>query len=145
MDCTVCGRVALTTKEATTTQVCRKCAIQCGIIPMPPVTRPPTPCARCNGRKFLHAVPREFTGRTSGELNAQMAAPMFVAYVPAVDRKDFDDANVIDTKRGFGLIEAYVCFGCGALEWFCHDVGRIPVQPNMMTEVVDFDATTPYR
>lgn len=29
-------------------------------------------------------------------------------------------------------------------EWFCHDVARIPVQGNMMTEVVDYDAGTPY-
>lgn len=112
-------------------------------MPIPPVTRPPTPCLRCGTRKFVHALAREFTSHTFGELNGQISAPMAIAYAPARDRGDYANCNVIDLKLGRGLLEVYVCCGCGFVEWYCPDVARIPIHPNQMTEIVDYDAVGP--
>lgn len=145
MTCSVCAYENLTEPDEIAMQTCAKCARSCGIVPMPPVTRPPAPCLRCGKRKFVHAVAREFTSRTQGEANGQITAPMAIGHAPMRDRMDYDDCNVIDIKRGRGPLEVYVCCGCGFVEWYCPDVARIPIHPNQMTEIVDYDAGGPYR
>lgn len=46
-----------------------------------------------------------------------------------------------------GLLEAYICRTCGAVEWYCVDVEKIPIHPHLMTEEIDYDADRagPYR
>jgi hypothetical protein len=145
MICSVCTE-ELTAQEAATTQCCRACMKSCGIVAIPSAMRPPAPCLRCGGRKFVHAVPREFTSRSLGDANGQMSAPMKVAYVPAREKRDYHDCNVIDIHRGGrGTLEMYACFGCGLVEWYCQDVATIPIHPQYMTEIVDYDAAGPYR
>lgn len=44
-----------------------------------------------------------------------------------------------------GSLETYVCKGCGFVEWYCQDPESVPIGPEYMTELVDYDSGTPYR
>ena len=50
-------------------------------------------------------------------------------------------------QTGLGLLETYICRWCGAVEWYCVDVERIPEHPHLMSEAIDYDGAgdTPYR
>ncbi len=128
-------------------QTCAACAAKCGIVPMPPATRPPAPCQRCNGRVFVRAIPREHTSARSGEQNTQVSVPMFVTHRPSLhDGWVLKYAKELEVENGFGVLELYICRACGFVEWYCPTVAAIPLQPNMMTELVDYDAGgEPYR
>lgn len=34
---------------------------------------------------------------------------------------------------------------CGKVEWCCMDVIKVPIDPHLMTEVVDYDGDGPHR
>ena len=114
---------------------------------MPESRRPPVPCVRCNGQKFLRAIPREHSTERIGDSNTQLSAPMFVTHVPTSHRGWIvKHAKEIEIENhGVGLLETYICKKCGYVEWYCVDVESIPVHPNMMTEEIDYAASTPYR
>jgi len=65
---------------------------------------------------------------------------MFLTHAPQGYRGAMvRSARPLDVEHGHGLLEAYACFGCGAVEWYCLDVDSIPVHPNLMTEVIESD------
>lgn len=146
MSCSICAD-ALSSPAELAMQTCASCARQCGIVPMPPATRPPAPCQRCNGRAFVRAIPREHSSARSGEQNAQVSVPMFVTHRPTLHQGwMLKYAKELEIENGFGVLELYICRSCGFVEWYCPTVSAIPLHPNMMTELVDFDAgTEPYR
>lgn len=130
-------------------QTCRECATRIGLIPMPPSRRPPAPCARCNHMVFIRVIPREHSSSRDGEINAQLSAPMYVTHTPTKYRGWF--ANTVNEleieKAGVGLLETYICKKCGAVEWYCVDVEKIPVHPHLMSEEIDYAkrGEGPYR
>jgi hypothetical protein len=126
---------------------CKACADRLGLVPMPPASRPPVPCVRCNGRKFVRAIPREHSSVRSGDANSQLSVPMFLTHAPAVHRGwILTYAKEVEIENGFGLFEVFICHKCGFVEWYCPTVRDIPIHTNMMTELVDYDAgTAPYR
>jgi hypothetical protein len=138
---------ALSTDAERAMEACGGCARRIGIIAMPPARRPPTPCARCNGRQFVRVIPREHTTDRSGDTNAQISAPMYVTHAPTTHRgwvlSYVKEVEVENT--GHGLLETYICRKCGAVEWYCADVERIPIHPHLMSEAIDYDSDTPYR
>jgi hypothetical protein len=66
MNCPICKKDVSDTPDVLAMQACNDCASRIGIVPMPPATRPPKPCARCGGTKFLRAIPREHTSDEGG-------------------------------------------------------------------------------
>ena len=115
--------------EATTT-TCVRCATVIGVIPMPQTRRPAAPCQRCGTRKFVRVIPRELDGNS---------APMALTY-------DISATIAADLTRGFGKLEAYVCFKCNFVEWYVQgNAADIPIGPEYMTELVDHDPDAPYR
>ena len=129
-----------------TMKICWECAARIGVVRMPPATRPPAPCMRCNGRKFVRAVPREHTTEVIGQYNGQVSAPMFLTHVPTVDAGWLSTtAKPIDATSGHGMLETYVCWRCGFVEWYCSGVQQIPIHPMMMTELIDYESDAPYR
>jgi len=76
----------------------------------------------------------------------QVAGPMYLTHAPRV-LKGWNAQYVqpVDPRSGYGLLEAYVCWGCGFVEWYCHGADRIPIHPHLMTELIDLDAGGPYR
>jgi hypothetical protein len=43
----------------------------------------------------------------------------------------------IGDREPIGVIEAYICRGCGFTELYTRDVDRIPIGPEYATELVD--------
>ncbi|MBA3539326.1 MAG: hypothetical protein H0T79_06830 [Deltaproteobacteria bacterium] len=131
--CALCGD-NLTNPIERSRRVCDDCAAKTGVVVLPPSQRDRLPCAKCRGSKFVRAIPRELgADRTAG--------PMFAAYqIPGTSQR----IDPLDPRRGFGVLEAYICKGCGFVEWYCQDPLEIPIGPEYMTEDVDL-STTPFR
>jgi hypothetical protein len=145
MQCPICNERELASEYANQIEACDQCARDYGIIPMPPVTRPPTPCSKCGSKKFVHAVPREHASVHSTSLPQNVSAPMMVTFPPQRLALVFGSIPTIDLKSGYGLLEVYLCYGCGAVEWYCNGVERIPLHKHLMTELVDYDQNGPHR
>jgi hypothetical protein len=143
--CKLCG-VDVTVDEEVAMQACRVCADKIGLRPMPPPIRPARPCARCNGMKFVRVIPREHSTVRTGDGNSQVSAPMFLTHVAKGFRGwVFSGVHELEIERGFGMLEVYACWQCGAVEWYARDVQQIPIHPHFMTDVVDYDGEGPYR
>jgi hypothetical protein len=50
-----------------------------------------------------------------------------------------------DQDQAYGVLEMYVCTGCGFTEWYCRDPHKIPIGPEYGTEKLDLRTDTPYR
>jgi hypothetical protein len=110
--------------------ICAMCCTKLGIVPMGEARRPPRPCMRCNAMKFVRVIPRELD---------QEAAPMALSY--GISR---DSTAVL--QKGFGKLEAYVCYACNYVEWYTRENAKdIPIGPEYMTEIVDLEGEAPYR
>ena len=146
--CRICVTGEVKNDVPATFDICWSCAKTFGVIPMPGPRRPARPCNRCSGVRFVRVIPRELTA-TGGDYVHEKAAPMCVTIVPLIK----DDPWWKATKHpqnpnphnGRGLLETYVCVGCGFVEWYCVDPESIPIGPEYMSDIVDYTPTTPYR
>lgn len=71
----------------------------------------------------------------------QVTSPMAVTF----GAQDLGVTITADTRRSFGLLEMYVCRGCGYIEWYCSDPQTVPIGPQFMTELVEQSPDGPYR
>ena len=127
--------------------LCKDCIAKLGVIPMPPARRPSRPCDRCNTTRFLRVVPRELSA-TGSDYVYESAAPMMLTYVPELNPGGWlsgPSAKPVQPEQGRGKLEAYVCRGCGFVEWYCLDPESVPIGPEYMTEDLDVGPKTPYR
>src|SRR5258705_1909024 len=111
--------------------VCKQCADEVGMKPMPPPRRRAAPCSRCNGMTFARSMPREYSGEYD------RAYPMTVTQPPRTVEKMFGTGNNVytpDPRYGAGVLEVYTCLGCGLVEWYCQDPQKIPIGPEHMTD-----------
>lgn len=146
-ECPLCESRPLQTAEMQAMQACAVCAERLGIVPLPLSRRPHVPCARCNHTKFVRVIPREYTEDPNPNYDRQISAPMYLTYPPSVTRGFLKSrADQIDIRHdGVGLLEAYVCRKCGAVEWYCSDAKDIPAHPHLMSEDIDYEGESPYR
>jgi hypothetical protein len=109
---------------------------------MPPAQRPPVPCTRCHGTRFVRVIPREHGANP-------WVAPMTLTQAPNIhDAGLFSSHLTAGSPRfdeGWGLVETYVCLTCGFMEWYCHAPQKIPIGPEYNTELVDYAPAGPYR
>ncbi len=49
------------------------------------------------------------------------------------------------TPKPIGLIEAYICAGCGLIEWYVKDPGTIPVDGERISRLPGRPPGAPYR
>jgi len=134
--------------QRTEVMLCTRCAERYGVQPMHPARRPPKPCNRCSGMRFIRAVPRELSLEPQAERAAdQVASPMAVTYQVQrlIGASGPSAALPIDARHGYGFLEMYICRTCGFVEWYCNDPERIPIGPRYMTEDLDYGADGPYR
>ncbi len=132
--------------------ICRECAGKIGLVAMPPSRRPPLPCPRCGGRRFVRSVPREpivsdatslFWGADLGAVRPSHA-PLAVTYDFAVERLQVGAATLpptvkgLDVSRPRGLLARYICWRCGFAELYCEDPASVPIGPEHMTDIVDY-------
>lgn len=142
-ECPVCKKHELRSAAERQTQLCASCADSLGVIPMPAPRRPKVPCSKCNGLSFVRAVPREVSPMVGNEYR-QLASPMAVTF--GGQHAGWLGGINADPRRAFGLLEVYVCRGCGFVEWYCSDPEKIPIGPHFMTESLDYGAPAgPYR
>lgn len=130
--------------------ICDKCARRQGRRPFPPSRRPPVPCTRCNGQRFVRVMPREYTNdmwrHDSGP--RQHAVPMALTAEPRTSERWIRDGRSVafpTIENGLGTLEAYVCTACGFIDWYCQDPEALPIGPEYNTELVDYTTKTPYR
>jgi len=144
--CPLCAEFSLSSPEEQSMQACWRCAQKIGLRPMPPPMRPARPCARCNGMKFVRVIPREHSSTRTGDANAQVSAPMFLTHKVETYRGwVFSGVHELAVEHGFGMLEVYACWACGAVEWYCRDVQQIPLHPHHMSDIVEYDTKEPYR
>jgi hypothetical protein len=128
--------------------LCNECAVTYGVMPMPEPRRPARPCNRCNGARFIRVIPRELFSTRGGTEVEHHAAPMTLTIVSEVRDSFWSSKKKVpeqlDPHKGRGLLEAYVCRGCGFIEWYCVDPDSIPVGPEFMAQEIDYGAA-PYR
>jgi hypothetical protein len=129
--------------------ICGRCKGTAGLVSLPPPRRPAAPCARCQGRRFVRVVPREYTS-TPGEYGRDVVAPMTLTAEAEVSSRFIRSGNDVKPPnicRGKGVLETYVCAGCGFVEWYCQDPKSIPIGPEYMSDIVDYGAESegPYR
>jgi hypothetical protein len=143
--CKVCANKELV-PEDTLTRICAACRTTLGIIPMPPPRRRAAPCQRCHAMRFVRVIPREYTA-TGSDYVHQQVAPMTATHVPNVSEKLLFRGNEVfvpNIKSGLGVLEMYICAGCGFVEWYCQNPEAIPIGPEYMSDVVDYEHA-PYR
>ena len=73
---------------------------------------------------------------------------MTAAQVPHIEDKLIFKGKVVNKPGdgdGRGLLENYICKGCGFIEWYCADPDKIPIGPEFMTDEIDYDQDAPYR
>jgi len=141
MNCKVCKRETVDNPEPATlaSGICNGCRSKLGVMPMPPARRPARPCGRCNGMKFVRGIPREHDGTP---------APMVLTHPVSTTQQMLSsllEAVVPSHRLGIGVLEVYVCLGCGYIEWYCQEPEKLPIGPEYMTELVDYTSTQPYR
>jgi hypothetical protein len=145
--CRICDQELL--GSSALPDICAGCATTLGLVPMPPPRRPARPCAKCNGMKFIRAIPREYTAEAYGVGILAVVAPMALTARFTVARHLLFKGSTVSqpklSQQSCGTLEAYVCAGCGFLEWYCQDPETIPIGPEFMTDAIDYDSPTPYR
>ena len=137
--CVICQRPLHSVVEIDR-KTCDPCARRTGNIVVPPPRRRNSPCAKCNHTKLVRVIPRELA---SDPVTAGASyGPMFAAY--ELRTRDGEVAP-FHPRAGFGVLEAYICKGCGYVEWYCQDPNEIPIGPEYMTEEIETDGSTPFR
>jgi hypothetical protein len=145
--CRVCG-VPNPYERELVDGVCAECRSKLGLVSMPPSRRPPRPCTGCNGSRFVRVVPRQHTEYPGEDAQLRNIAPMYATTKPLVVGQWFSTPYVTGSPSpddGRGLLEMYICSRCGFVEWYCHDVEKIPIGPEYNTSVIDYGSDTPYR
>jgi hypothetical protein len=98
--------------------------------------------------KFVRAIPREYTAYGYDYVHTRVA-PMALTAAPDISKRMLLQGNKVDApdimNQRYGQLETYVCVGCGFVEWYCQDPEHIPIGPEYMTDVVDYEANAPYR
>ncbi|MBX3158115.1 MAG: hypothetical protein KF773_19255 [Deltaproteobacteria bacterium] len=128
MTCRSCKRERFDVSAAE--QMCGACVKKLGVTPLPPPRRRAVPCRHCSGLQFARVVPRGFALTYTFDPATEAFAGPTVRPQPEQLR---------------GILEAYVCRACGAVEWFCNDAERIPIGPEYNSDLVDYAGTEPYR
>jgi hypothetical protein len=143
--CRICDQELL--DSSSLPSICTGCVKALGLVPMPPPRRPAQPCAKCNGMKFIRAIPREYAADGIG--SSTLIAPMALTAHPRVSKRGWlggKEVSQPDLRRqSCGSLAIYACVGCGFLEWYCQDLESIPIGPEYMTDTIDYGGRTPYR
>jgi hypothetical protein len=137
----------LKTDAELASEICAACTTKLGLEPMPQPRRPPMPCPRCGGYKFIRACARHTHLHVEPGLLRDAKNRLLPAGVTwELDRRttQYGAAMVpncepaLDQPRG--KLSFYVCAACGLTELYCDDPESIPVGPEYMTDVVDYTA-----
>ena len=122
--------------------VCNRCRDRLGLIPMPPPRRRAAPCKRCNGMKFVRVIPREYGEFGNSTSYPGEVMPMTATQLPNVHGKRLAASSRDRRPRPAGELHLH---RLRLRRVVLPDPERIPIGPEFMTEVVDYDQSGPYR
>jgi len=114
--------------------ICHRCRNVFGLgVRAQPSARPRGPCARCSCPQLVRVLVRERTGEYDSMV------PMALTFARETKSSFWEGktANTPDRGRPLGILDAYVCRGCGFVEWYAREPDRIPIGPEHGTELVD--------
>jgi hypothetical protein len=147
--CSVCqGKTTKAPEPATLeTGICGDCRTTLGIVPMGQPKRPALPCTRCNCMTFIRVVPREYTERKNADATTTpIAVAMTATQSPQTSTSWFGGRTPsANARAGHGIMEMYICQGCGFVEWYCREPNEIPIGTAYMTELLDYAGPMAYR
>lgn len=91
-------------------------------------------------------IPRDRIDARADDDDPSLATPMYVTHVPKLSprRTARGTQQLTFQAQGAGLLEAYICRGCGVVEWRCLNVDDIPIGPHHLAEHVEAGGH-PYR
>lgn len=137
LECKLCGDDAGIDRS----EMCVACRRNLGAHELPPPRRPPAPCGKCSGWRFVRVVPRVSSGNDDVAIRPH---PMHLTLAVSPPEGAFAPQTPIPTMRAaHGALETYVCTACGSVEWYCPDPTSIPIGPEYMSDLVDFTPATP--
>lgn len=149
--CKLCKHNELKEARERLMTICAQCATALGASPMPSPRRPPVPCARCGGRRFVRAIPRTTNIRSTAFTRAVSEKPVTEAVTYTINTRGtqvgvawIPDVR-LDLAAPHGVIARYICTGCGFVEKYCDDPEQILIGPEHMTDIVEYDEGGPYR
>lgn len=138
--CAICGAQAGDVPKGGRA-VCTKCQEGYGLpAKLPPSRRPAKPCRRCSSHTLLRSFLRERAARGGDYVHAY-AAPLGVGFAQGERTKGLFNPRTVPSDKAdlgapFGLLEAWVCRGCGFTELYALNPEEIPVGPEHGTELV---------
>ncbi len=108
--------------------ICRNCHMDRS---SPEPIRPRVPCRGCGGGSFIR-VPSVLE-RGGGEWEEAKPLALTFHRLGGFHRDPWVRRSRVDAP--FGLIEAYVCRGCGLTELYTKDFDKVPIGPGAGTEL----------
>jgi hypothetical protein len=96
--------------------------------------------------KYVRVIPREITGGTANYDN-QRASAMGLTYQLEIKESLFSDSGpkAPSIREALGIVETYVCFKCGFVEWYCRNPAEIPIGQEYNSDIIDYASDQPYR
>src|ERR1051326_4041891 len=120
--CKICEIGELLDRLGARIGVCLDCRVALGIAEMPPARRRADPCAKCNGMKFVRVIPREYADYWTDTGTFPRGAPMALTREAHTTKRFLLPGRSVGSSPSVGemrgVLETYVCKGCGFVEWY---------------------------
>jgi hypothetical protein len=120
--------------------LCPDCRAAFGLPERWPASRRlPRPCARCGCPQLIRALTRE---RGRGDWYSPSVAPFGVSFRRQTVVSPTGDGRALnqpDLGEPAGMLEVYVCRGCGFTEWYALEPEHVPIGAAYATELIDVD------
>ncbi len=148
--CDACGR-AITIADAEAPRLCVDCAKKTGLAYPLASRRGVWPCMRCGATVLVRAQVRERGMQGESDHARAQAAPFAITYgkgeeyAPGFMNVAKQPSAKPDLDVAFGVLDAYVCRGCGFVEWYAQEPEKIPIGPTFGTSLVEVPGGAPYR
>lgn len=127
--------------------VCATCRQRLGIREPGPPLRPPRPCTRCEGTTFVRSWSLRERAPYGRDIVHPHLAPLAIAFEPALRTSLGWGLRMAEPSKSkpVGILEAYVCRGCGLTELYTEGAAEIPIGPEYGTELIDVGGDGPFR
>ncbi len=96
------------------------------------------PCIRCGCAKLIRYKAHE-RGSEGSDHTSEVWKPMCVA------EHTVSHGLITHSKIPFGPFLAYICLGCGYVDWYVANPNWIPIDDKLNTELIECDTEGPYR
>jgi hypothetical protein len=141
-NCRICGESG---ESLGAIGVCETCRRRLGLREPGAPLRPPRPC-RCGSTTFVRSWSLRERAPYGRDIVHPHLAPLAVTFAPAV-RGGFWSLRTAEPTRSspVGILEAYVCRGCGLTEIYAEGAANIPIGPEYGTELIEVTPDGPFR